>query len=622
MYISCYSIILNLAVASCFPMLELYLLSCYEMKNLKLTLVCRLRCRLRFCAEGSGSSNNNWLTGVAHLATKKMAGQHDIDRIPSSITSSTKMAQSDNISNSEKGDDQEIGSNRSNGGSTFASIRPCLADKLRVGYFSMDRACQTEQSEIIDLKETTGLLTSLVQEVSVLKKTLNYTKLALQADYDAKIESRSVELYNRTNSHIAEIEELHKERVKVVRHSFRTQLADAICKISTDYHKYYALKGELQDREHQSELNKMAQIQEEQKQDHLAQQEMLDMMQLQFSHDEIQDDEESSTKSPSVSSEMERHAEEIRHLTDTISNLEDRIDEFSELLDQKNEEKDHLEKECQRLVEKLNLEQDTQTQLKKEVVDLKLEIETEKKNSRLELERQKEELQLAMQQRIEIIRAEAHREAEMKISDVENAAKRKEKAIQEQVKLEKEKLAESAKQVEKSISNDNLAQDLARMKEIDKMQRQEILRLQKELEKSNKTWEVKVTILQQTMHALKDEMFLRTSLKRQSAKLQHAAITYASDGPAAASAALGPTKPPNASRKYQLPNIIQGPRSGLHGDESSEDTPENDFRFSRKMETKRTSAPPLREVPSAPSPTLELSHRQRHLASVKLFRLG
>ena len=30
--------------------------------------------------------------------------------------------------------------------------------------------------------------------------------------------------------------------------------------------------------------------------------------------------------------------------------------------------------------------------------------------------------------------------------------------------------------MEKSISNDNLAQDLARMKEIDKMQRQEILR--------------------------------------------------------------------------------------------------------------------------------------------------
>ena len=29
------------------------------------------------------------------------------------------------------------------------------------------------------------------------------------------------------------------------------------------------------------------------------------------------------------------------------------------------------------------------------------------------------------------------------------------------------------------------------------------------------------------MHALKDEMFLRTSLQRQSAKLQHAAINYA-----------------------------------------------------------------------------------------------
>ena len=66
-------------------------------------------------------------TTISHrccsLGNKKMAGQHDVDRIPSSIISSTKMTQNDNISNSEQGDDQEIGSNLSNGGSTFATIR-------------------------------------------------------------------------------------------------------------------------------------------------------------------------------------------------------------------------------------------------------------------------------------------------------------------------------------------------------------------------------------------------------------------------------------------------------------------------------------------------------------------
>ena len=42
-------------------------------------------------------------------------------------------------------------------------FRPTLADQVRIGYFSMDRACQTEESEIIDLKETTNLMSNLVQ---------------------------------------------------------------------------------------------------------------------------------------------------------------------------------------------------------------------------------------------------------------------------------------------------------------------------------------------------------------------------------------------------------------------------------------------------------------------------
>ena len=91
----------------------------------------------------------------------------------------------------------------------------------------------------------------------------------------------------------------------------------------------------------------MTKIQEEQKENELAQQEVLDMLQLQMAADEEEEDDAEeekveSSKSALVMLEMERHAEEVRHFTDTISNLEDRIDEFCELVDQKNEEKSSL----------------------------------------------------------------------------------------------------------------------------------------------------------------------------------------------------------------------------------------------------------------------------------------
>jgi len=73
---------------------------------------------------------------------------------------------------------------------------------------------------------------------------------------------------------------------------------------------------------------------------------------------------------------------------------------------------------------------------------------------------------------------------------------------------------------------------LRKLQKIEKKQQAEILKLQRELDRVNRTWEMKVTILQQTLHALKDESFLRTSLQRQAARLQQAAVVYASDGPA------------------------------------------------------------------------------------------
>ncbi|XP_074624164.1 uncharacterized protein LOC141882136 isoform X3 [Acropora palmata] len=73
---------------------------------------------------------------------------------------------------------------------------------------------------------------------------------------------------------------------------------------------------------------------------------------------------------------------------------------------------------------------------------------------------------------------------------------------------------------------------LRKLQNLEKKQKEEIDRLKKEHDRVNRAWEIKVNVLKRTLHALKNESFLRTCLQRQASRLQQAAVTYASDGPA------------------------------------------------------------------------------------------
>jgi predicted RNase H-like nuclease (RuvC/YqgF family) len=61
-------------------------------------------------------------------------------------------------------------------------------------------------------------------------------------------------------------------------------------------------------------------------------------------------------------------------------------------------------------------------------------------------------------------------------------------------------------------------------------QKQEILRLNKKFEKTNKIWELKMAVMKKNFHALKNEFHLRHQLERQSIQLHHATVGYASSG--------------------------------------------------------------------------------------------
>jgi hypothetical protein len=56
----------------------------------------------------------------------------------------------------------------------------------------------------------------------------------------------------------------------------------------------------------------------------------------------------------------------------------------------------------------------------------------------------------------------------------------------------------------------------------------EIAKLKRELDRNNQTWEKKFEILKQQLHSIKDEMYLRQTLRKQTtnSKLSYASVAY------------------------------------------------------------------------------------------------
>ena len=111
--------------------------------------------------------------------------------------------------------------------------------------------------------------------------------------------------------------------------------------------------------------------------------------------------------------------------------------------------------------------------------------------------------------------------------------------------------------------------DVSRLALIEKKQRVEIARLHKRVEQLNKLSEIKIKVLNEHIHALKNEMFMRTTLQRQTAKVKQATVTYMRRGTEMLPAGFQPMESSRVSRKHRLPSLIGGPTTA-GGDETEE----------------------------------------------------
>ncbi|XP_031561088.1 uncharacterized protein C10orf67, mitochondrial-like isoform X3 [Actinia tenebrosa] len=424
----------------------------------------------------------------------------------------------------------------------FEEYRPSIADKVRIGFFSQDRCSQTESSEILPMKEMQEVMAKLVTELDNIKRNLHYSKHIMQAEYENKLQERALDLYCRVNDRILDLEKIHEGKLDVIRRSYKQRLGDAISEVANKHKDHYNKKRAEEQDKIQAKLEKAQGDDDDKKKAQQQQESLLEMMRMQMKEAKERADaqiKEALERRPSPSS-VDTDPE-IYELRDEVLNLETKLDEALTEIDEKDNTNRRLALEVEDLTEQLKDERKTINQLKNDLSNIQLKAEQERNRLRAEMERQKIALQNEMESRIQETKKSRHNKKPLPSSDIVLAQSQKEveklrklhdQKSKEQELLEK-RLQESMKTEEKEeVSESEKDGLIARLQKIERKQRTEISRLQKELDRANKMWEMKVTILQQTMHALRDESFLRTSLQRQAAKLQHAAVVYASSGPA------------------------------------------------------------------------------------------
>nr|XP_022309746.1 uncharacterized protein C10orf67, mitochondrial-like isoform X10 [Crassostrea virginica] len=509
-------------------------------------------------------------------------------------------------------------------------FRPNIADQHKVGFFTLDRCSQTEVTEVVDLKEMTEVLQILLQDVTNLRRDINLTKHVMQADYESKLQEKSLELYVRINEKVKELERIHEDRVTTVRRAFRQQLSDAIARVAVLYNKNLDAKIKRERRKQEEGQGKHDEKYKEMQATIQRNETVIQMLKMQLA--QFQQRRNSEVESPDISSDRpsnttaaspvpsleakkkkkepsptKEHApppqkpkspspppppspkpppkqakmppvveelsvkskspsvnEEFEALKEECDGLHRRVDRLEEALDIKENENLNLSEQINELTANLEKEKIMIDQLKHEAEETKKLAEKEKQSSKnqmaleaealnSDLAKQKQEMQRIMEEQIRRAKEEAENARNEEAKSLKEAESSKLKLLMEQKKLLEQELMQERK---KNSTKSQEEVDAEKYKKVEQKLRDEILRLKKEIERIHRTWEKKFAILQQSLHALKDESYIRQTLQRQAAALHHAAVSYAVDTPVG----IVPQKQqPSYPRKPVIPDIPKKP---------------------------------------------------------------
>eukprot|EP00057_Strongylocentrotus_purpuratus_P007242 XP_011661716.1 PREDICTED: calponin homology domain-containing protein DDB_G0272472 [Strongylocentrotus purpuratus] len=430
--------------------------------------------------------------------------------------------------------------------------RPSISDQQKVGFFRQDRASQTLESEILELKQMTFVLQTLLRESKELKRELAVAKQVMRADYENKLQEKALDMYCRINEHVEALEKAHRERVEVVRRSFRQQLTNSIAKIAHDWKNHASKKMNAELKKQNSNT---AALQDEHKalQNQVASQEgIIEMLKMQLEQQANAPRSEAST--PTAVYEVEALKDEMVAMKRKVDGLESALDGKDELIEELNRDMERLNKDVEK--ERIHIKQ-----LLKELEESKATAMQEISSLKRQAEKQRLNQEKDMQEKMKKSRDEMLNLAKQHAADAQKAEEARMKLEAEKEKQERELQKNEQATFAKAAES---GEEISKLNRLEKHLRGEIARLKKELAKSTKLWEKKFSVLQRSMYALKDESYLRQTLQKQAATLHHATVTYANDAPGSQvsrNAAIQPQAPqPTPNTKHS-----KGPHPPLPG---------------------------------------------------------
>ncbi|XP_072909053.1 uncharacterized protein C10orf67 homolog, mitochondrial [Hemitrygon akajei] len=388
------------------------------------------------------------------------------------------------------------------------------SDRLKIGFFKTDRATQTDVSEILELKELSTAVETLMKEITILKNRVESNILTLEADYQMKLEEQCTHLYQRMNDHNSYLKNKYLQRIEVLRNSFRQQLANAIAKINAECTKYC------------TELNKKNKITHEDSITTLSALKQKDLLisSLKGRLEEYENSRQTDMVRINIDASLrdwEQLIEENQALKEQISSLVQDAKNMSKTIILEEMQIDKLDNELVVLKEQ---SADTEWKMQKLLQSeeyLKKALENEKQKGKQMLELQK--LQMEKMLHVTLLKMEESEQASRELSE-----SLKEKETQLIHQMETSSLLKQVPIVEKEtkpVNNDEIIEELKSLRKKDREQRKIIEDLNKQRDRSNRIWEKKFAILKQSYHAIKDEMYLRCSLQRQAPSL-HCAFTH------------------------------------------------------------------------------------------------
>ncbi|XP_078520497.1 uncharacterized protein C10orf67 homolog, mitochondrial isoform X3 [Lissotriton helveticus] len=414
-------------------------------------------------------------------------------------------------------------------------IRLSISDQLRIGFYHADNATQTDASEILKLKELANVTQTLTKSFDLLKRDILFHKTALQAYYEEEIKEQGLHLYLRMNGTVRDLETVHKKvKLIMMRQSFRQQLSDALARIHATYEKYYSVTtkrvDDKEDFSFDTKEDLAANFQsllstlrlKEQKISSLEAQ-LLGCQEREYPTQIIYEPEYDLEKDLMLD-ENKKFKEKIKIMMNSIVGLEDQ-------LAKKRKEIRALEMDVRHMKEKIETDQKTIEKLSASLEKAKTELEKEKYSSALLVQNKKEETKIGLAKKLkDTEKKEAQSETEVQKQQQMLLLEQKQLLLLQQEDKhhhDEEELAVIVKNEKRIAGRRILDPQNQKLQKVVEEQTKTIESLRKEVEQNIRISEKKIDIFKKSIHALKDEMFLRQSLQRHAANVNRMSVNYA-----------------------------------------------------------------------------------------------